>query len=148
MKYIFNYLGTVLLLGQEKPKPEATEYWEPEPVVVTPAQDNLPPSDAIVLFDGSDLLKWRNARGGGEASWIINDNGSMTVTRNGGIETIDEHGSIQLHIEWRTPTKMEGKGQGRGNSGIIFQRRYEVQILDSYNNRTYSNGQAASIYKQ
>mgnify|MGYP001162182555 CR=1 FL=1 len=148
MKYIFYFLGTVLLLGQEKPKPEATEYWEPEPVVVTPAQDNLPPSDATVLFDGSDLSKWRNARGGGEASWIINDNGSMTVTRNGGIETIDEHGSIQLHIEWRTPTKMEGKGQGRGNSGIIFQRRYEVQILDSYNNRTYSNGQAASIYKQ
>jgi hypothetical protein len=148
MKYIFYFLGTVLLLGQEKPKPEATEYWDPEPVVATPAQDNLPPSDAIVLFDGSDLSKWRNARGGGEASWIINDNGSMTVTRNGGIETIDEHGSIQLHIEWRTPTKMEGKGQGRGNSGIIFQRRYEVQILDSYNNRTYSNGQAASIYKQ
>ena len=72
----------------------------------------------------------------------------MTVTRNGGIETIDEHGSIQLHVEWRTPLKMEGKGQGRGNSGIIFQRRYEVQILDRYNNRTYSNGQAASIYKQ
>ena len=61
MKYIFYFLGTVLLLGQEKPKPEATEYWEPEPVVVTPAQDNLPPSDAIVLFDGSDLSKWRNA---------------------------------------------------------------------------------------
>ena len=66
----------------------------------------------------------------------------------GGIQTIEEHGSIQLHIEWKTPLKMEGKGQGRGNSGIIFQRRYEVQVLDSYNNRTYSNGQAASIYKQ
>ena len=73
----------------------------------------------------------------------------MTVKpRTGGIETIEEHGSIQFHIEWKTPSIIKGKGQGRGNSGIMFQRRYEVQVLDSYNNRTYSNGQASSIYKQ
>ena len=73
----------------------------------------------------------------------------MTVTPGkGSIETIEEHGSIQLHIEWKSPDVITGKGQGRGNSGIIFQRRYEVQVLDSYQNRTYSNGQAASIYKQ
>ena len=67
----------------------------------------------------------------------------MTVKpRTGGIETIEEHGSIQLHIEWKSPTVIKGEGQGRGNSGILFQRRYEVQILDSYQNRTYSNGQA------
>ena len=73
----------------------------------------------------------------------------MTVKPGkGGIETIEEHGSIQFHIEWKTPTLIKGKGQGRGNSGIFFQRRYEVQVLDSYNNRTYSNGQASSIYKQ
>ena len=73
----------------------------------------------------------------------------MTVKpRTGSIETINEHGSIQLHLEWKSPTILKGEGQGRGNSGIIFQRRYEVQILDSYNNRTYSNGQASAIYKQ
>ena len=73
----------------------------------------------------------------------------MTVKpRSGGIETRDEHGSIQLHIEWKSPTEIKGEGQGRGNSGILFQRRYEVQVLDSYQNRTYSNGQAGSIYKQ
>tara|TARA_B110000305_G_C19318572_1_gene577734 strand:- start:649 stop:1176 length:528 start_codon:yes stop_codon:yes gene_type:complete len=73
----------------------------------------------------------------------------MTVKpTTGGIETIEEHGSIQLHVEWKSPTVIKGEGQGRGNSGIIFQRRYEVQVLDSYQNRTYSNGQAGSIYKQ
>jgi hypothetical protein len=73
----------------------------------------------------------------------------MTVKPGkGGIETIDEHGSVQLHIEWKSPTVIKGEGQGRGNSGIFFQRRYEIQVLDSYQNRTYSNGQAGSIYKQ
>ena len=148
MKYLFFFLGFYLIFAQDKPKPEDTEIWDPEPEIVTPGIENSAPSDAIILFDGKDLSKWKNARGGGEASWIINDDNSMTVTRNGGIETIEEFGSVQLHIEWKTPLKMEGKGQGRGNSGIMFQRRYEVQVLDSYNNRTYSNGQAASIYKQ
>jgi hypothetical protein len=148
MKYLFFFLGFYLIFAQDKPNPEATEIWDPEPEIVTPGIENSAPSDAIILFDGKDLSKWKNARGGGDASWIINDDNSMTVTRNGGIETLEEFGSVQLHIEWKTPLKMEGKGQGRGNSGIIFQRRYEVQVLDSYNNRTYSNGQAASIYKQ
>jgi hypothetical protein len=148
MKYLFFFLGFYLIFAQDKPKPEDTELWDPEPKTVTPGIENSAPSDAIILFDGKDLSKWKNARGGGDASWIINDDNSMTVTRNGGIETLEEFGSVQLHIEWKTPLKMEGKGQGRGNSGIMFQRRYEVQVLDSYNNRTYSNGQAASIYKQ
>ncbi|MDG2397347.1 MAG: DUF1080 domain-containing protein [Flavobacteriaceae bacterium] len=149
MRYIVLFFIVNVVFSQEKPKPELTEVWEPEPVIVTPGKNNQPPSDAIVLFDGKDLSQWVNARGG-DASWILNNDrsGSMTVTRNGGIETKEEFGSVQFHIEWKTPAKMEGKGQGRGNSGVIFQRRFEVQILDSYNNRTYSNGQAASIYKQ
>ena len=83
------------------------------------------------------------------AQWTINKDGSMTVLPGkGAIETKDEHGSIQLHIEWKTPKTIVSSGQGRGNSGIFFQNRYEIQVLDSYNNRTYSNGQAGSIYKQ
>ena len=147
MKYLFFFLGVYIIIAQDKPNPKDTEVWEPEPKIVTPGTENSAPSDAIILFDGKDLSKWKNARGG-DASWIVNNDNSMTVTRNGGIETIEEFGSVQLHVEWKTPLKMEGKGQGRGNSGIMFQRRYEVQVLDSYNNRTYSNGQAASIYKQ
>ncbi|GIS21950.1 MAG: hypothetical protein CM15mP122_4560 [Bacteroidota bacterium] len=80
---------------------------------------------------------------------VLNDDKSMTVNEgSGSIETKLEHGSIQLHVEWKIPEKVKGEGQLRGNSGIYLQRRYEVQVLDSYNNRTYSNGQAASIYKQ
>jgi len=148
MKYLLFFIGFSIIIAQENPKPEDTEVWDPEPVVVKPGVNNSAPSDAIVLFNGKDLSKWVNSRGGEEASWIVNDDNSMTVTRNGGIETVEEFGSVQLHIEWKTPKEMDGKGQGRGNSGILFQRRYEVQILDSYQNQTYSNGQAASIYKQ
>lgn len=148
------YFLSLLLVGQiafaqERMKPEETEVWEPEPQVIQPGIFTAPPSDAIVLFDGTDLLKWRSERNKEAATWTINPDKSMTVKpRSGGIETRDEHGSIQLHIEWKSPTEIKGEGQGRGNSGILFQRRYEVQVLDSYQNRTYSNGQAGSIYKQ
>jgi hypothetical protein len=126
--------------------PKATEVWEPEPKVVTPGINNTPPSDAIVLFDGKDLSKWTSGKG--EAKWKVAD-GAMTVVKGtGDIQTQQEFGSVQLHIEWRTPPVVEGEGQGRGNSGIFLQSRYELQVLDSYNNRTYSNGQAGSIYKQ
>ena len=148
------YFLSLLLVGQiafaqERMKPEETEVWEPEPQVIQPGIFTAPPSDAIVLFDGTDLSKWRSERNKEAATWTINPDKSMTVKpRSGGIETRDEHGSIQLHIEWKSPTEIKGEGQGRGNSGILFQRRYEVQVLDSYQNRTYSNGQAGSIYKQ
>ena len=135
--------------SQKRPKPEETEVWDPEPRVVSPGYNFGPPSDAIVLFDGIDLSKWESERGGGSAKWKINPDGSMTIKPGtGNIITKEEHGSIQFHIEWKSPVKIVGEGQGRGNSGIMFQRRYEVQVLDSYNNRTYSNGQASSIYKQ
>lgn len=150
MKYfIIFFLVTQFVFGQSKMKPEETEVWEPEPKVVQPGVFLLPPSDAIILFDGTDFSKWRSERTQGDVEWTLNPDKSMTVKPGkGGIETIDEHGSVQLHIEWKSPTVIKGEGQGRGNSGIFFQRRYEIQVLDSYQNRTYSNGQAGSIYKQ
>lgn len=128
-------------------KPELTEQWEPEPAKVDPGENNAPPSDAIVLFDGTDFSAWESANGE-EVGWSI-DGDIMTVQpKTGAIQTKQSFGDMQLHIEWRSPAKVEGKGQGRGNSGVFLQKRYEVQVLDSYDNRTYSNGQAGSIYKQ
>lgn len=127
--------------------PELTEIWEPQPEIVTPGNENEPPSDAIVLFDGSSLDKWEGTEGGA-AKWTV-ENGAMTVKPNSGsIKTKQKFTDIQLHIEWRSPEKVEGESQGRGNSGIFFQERYELQVLDNYNNKTYINGQAGSIYKQ
>lgn len=131
----------------EEIPPELTEYYEPVPEVVTPSKGIMPPSDAIVLFDGSDLSAWTNEKGQ-PAQWIV-DNGAVTVKAGaGGIQTKEKFQDVQLHIEWRTPADVKGEGQGRGNSGIFLQERYEVQVLDNYNNSTYVNGQAGSIYKQ
>jgi Domain of Unknown Function (DUF1080) len=104
------------------------------------------PSDAIVLFDGKDLSEWVNDKNG-EAKWAVKD-GVMTVTHTGAIHTRQAFGDCQLHLEWATPVKVEGDGQGRGNSGVFLQRRYEIQVLDSYNNKTYFDGQAGSVYRQ
>lgn len=137
------------LSSQEKIKdPKATEQWSPVPVVVTPGDGAAPPSDAIVLLgDGDDLSMWESKRGG-PVEWDINA-GELTIPKGkGNIRTRNYFGDCQLHIEWRSPAEVKGNGQGRGNSGIFLMERYEVQILDSYNNRTYSNGMAASIYKQ
>ena len=120
-------------------KPEDTELWEPEPAIVTPGDDGSAPSDATVLFDGTDLSMWASSAGG-PAEWRLED-GVMTVAPGaGGIETRQAFGDVQLHIEWRTPQRVEGDGQGRGNSGVFLMGLYEVQVLDSYENRTYSNG--------
>ncbi len=150
MKYFFSLLLiTPVIYAQEQMKPQDTEVWMPEPTVVVPGESTAPPGDAIILFDGSDTALWRHEGSKETVKWTINADHSLTVKPGtGNIETIAEHGSIQLHIEWKAPIAVKGEGQGRGNSGIFFQRRYEVQILDSYNNRTYSNGQAASVYKQ
>lgn len=148
-KFIFLFFFTSVLFAQQNMKPEETEVWEPEPKVVTPGILFSPPSDAIILFDGSDFSKWQHQGSKDPVQWTLNSDKSMTVKPGtGSINTIEEHGSIQLHLEWKTPNVIKGEGQGRGNSGIYFQRRYEVQVLDSYENRTYSNGQASSIYKQ
>ncbi len=128
-------------------RPEATEVWEPEPSLVRPGPEVTPPSDAIALFDGTNLSEWIH-EDGREAEWIV-ENGVMTVAPGtGSIRTRQGFGDVQLHIEWRAPAEIVGEGQGRGNSGLFLMERYEVQILDSYENRTYSNGQAGSVYKQ
>jgi hypothetical protein len=117
-----------------------------EPPKVDPGRVGGPPSDAIVLFDGKDLSKWVNDTKG-PADWLVQD-GVVTVHGTNQMFSKQPFGDCQLHVEWAAPTPPTGKGQGRGNSGIFFQSRYELQVLDSYENETYFNGQAGSIYKQ
>jgi hypothetical protein len=141
---------------------EESEQWTPVPVVVTPgATDAAPPSDAIVLFDGKNLDQWVSSKDNGPAQWIVSD-GVVTVRkvpRTGNIRTRRSFKNYQLHIEWRIPTDITGEGQERGNSGVFLASPgqsnggwevggYELQVLDSYNNPTYVNGQAGAIYMQ
>jgi hypothetical protein len=120
-----------------------------EPAVVTPGRTpSDAPSDAIVLFDGKDLSAWRSANGNGEAKWTVRDGYMEVAARTGDIATKQEFGDCQLHIEWATPTAVKGEGQERGNSGVFLMERYEIQVLDSYDNKTYYHGQAGAVYKQ
>jgi hypothetical protein len=171
--------GSLFANGQTKkeyPEPapmthEMTEFWTPQPKVVEPGKTasqeilSLPPSDAIVLFDGKDLSQWEGAPNksvlvkgkdmskfknseGGDAKWIVKD-GLLIVNKDvGDIQTKQLFDDFQLHIEWRIPEGIHGEEQLRGNSGVFLQGIYELQILDSYDNETYANGQAGSIYKQ
>ncbi|EMS30905.1 putative multi-domain protein [Mariniradius saccharolyticus AK6] len=155
LKTSFALLGCMValpVLAQQqdiKLPPQATEFWEPVPRKVTPgAQNHLPPNDAIVIFDGKNLDNFVSAASGGPAEWTVNNGAITVVPRKGDIQTKQGFGDMQLHIEWAAPTVIKGEGQGRGNSGIFLMGLYEVQVLDSYESRTYSNGQAASIYKQ
>jgi len=113
-----------------------------EPVVVTPGDGSTPPSDAVVLFDGKDLSKWDAGKG-----WTVQD-GYAQAGGEGGITSKQAFGDCQLHIEWATPAEVKGEGQGRGNSGVYMMNKYELQILDSYENKTYFDGQCGAIYKQ
>lgn len=135
------------LVAQAQNQPPVKEIWEPVPRVVTPGVGTAPPSDAIVLFDGTDLSQWQQADGS-PAKWVVADGAFTVVSGSGAIQTKVAFGDAQLHIEWRAPVRVEGEGQHRGNSGVFLQGKYEVQVLDSYENPTYVNGQAASIYKQ
>jgi len=134
----------------EPTKPEETEYYEPKVAVVTPAKNNAPPSDAIVLFDGSSLDNWISAKDSTSAApWHLNKDGSMTVAdKTGDILTKQKFGDMQLHIEWRSPLPAQRDNQNRGNSGIFLNGIYEIQVLDQNDNPTYVNGQVGSIYKQ
>lgn len=142
---------SALAKGENLVSPKLTEVWQP----VKKIQMNDVPSDAIVLFDGTNTDRWEHANGkliGKPVKWDI-ENGAMTISsRKRGpqnIRTKEKFCDMQLHIEWRIPTPLKHKqGQRDGNSGIFIQDRYEVQILNSYNNETYANGQAGSIYKQ
>ncbi|CAM3289191.1 DUF1080 domain-containing protein [Aquirufa ecclesiirivi] len=132
---------------EENPtKPDKTEFWDPEIRVVSPGKT---PSDAIILFDGKSLDNWETVKDGSPAKWKVED-GAMTVVKGAGnISTKQKFTNYQLHIEWRSPMEPETlKSQGKGNSGIFMQGMYEVQVLNSYQNRSYRNGQAGSIYKQ
>src|SRR5687767_11511550 len=128
---------------QPQADPKLTEVWQPVPRVVTPGTGAAAPSDAIVLFNGKDLSEWQHGDGS-PAKWKVAEDAFTVVKGAGNVHTKRAFGDCQLHIEWRTPAKIEGEGQNRGNSGVFLQGRYEVQVLDSYNNRTYSNGQARS----
>ncbi len=135
-------------VGEEPTTPEATEIYEPVPPKVT-LNDNGIPSDAIVLFDGSDLEEWIHVQDSTAAQWQIMDDGSLLVkNKSGNIRTKRDFGSMQLHLEWKSPVEIIGEGQSRANSGIFIQQRYEVQILDNNNNDTYTNGQVGALYKQ
>jgi hypothetical protein len=138
-----------------KPRPQDTEVWEPVPKVVTPASTvGAPPADAVVLFDGSNLDQWVTSKDKSPARWKVAD-GVITVDKStGNIETKRRFRNYQLHLEYRVPERTTGTGQARGNSGLFLastgpgDEGYELQILDSYENKTYVNGQAGSIYKQ
>ena len=134
-------------VSDQMSRAEVTELWEPVPEVVTPGAGYSAPSDAVVLFDGSNFDAWRTAEG--EApQWKLVGDTMEVVGGAGNIYTRAEFEDVQLHIEWATPAEVESESQGRGNSGVFFMDRYEVQVLDSFNNPTYANGQAASVYKQ
>jgi hypothetical protein len=123
----------------------------PAPPVITPSTESTQarpgqaPSDAIVLFDGTDLSKWVSSRAG-PARWIVRNGYMEAVKDSGSVKTKQSFGSCQLHIEFATPLRVTGSGQGRGNSGVFLMSTYEVQILDSYENKTYPDGQCAALY--
>ena len=132
-----------------KMTPGMTEIMDPEVRIIQPgSRDGNAPSDAIILFNGTDInSEWEDSRGN-PSKWIVKDGSLVCVKGSGVIKTKRKFSNCQLHIEWKTPLEVSGDGQGRGNSGVFMQELYEVQVLDSYNNRTYRHGQAGSLYKQ
>ncbi len=153
--FISSFICSSMLYAQQG-DPKLTEVYSPVPPVVTPGKTNSDaPSDAIILFDGKNLDSWRSTNDTTQpAKWIV-EKGIMTVNKAaGGITTKQSFLDYQLHIEWRIPTNITGEGQARGNSGVFLASTgsgdsgYELQVLDNYNNSTYVNGQAGSIYKQ
>ncbi len=133
-------LAAVVLNGAALPPPWTSGIAWPRPKVLDPGPPGGPPSDAIVLFDGKDLSQWTGAE-----KWVVRDGYAVS---GGNIATKRPFGDCQLHLEWAAPAEVKGEGQGRGNSGVYLMGLYEVQILDSYNNETYFDGQAGAVYKQ
>ncbi|HWB25724.1 MAG TPA: DUF1080 domain-containing protein [Chitinophagaceae bacterium] len=152
----FSAVFSIAVFAQQpQMKPEQTEFYSPVPPVVTPgATPGAPPSDAIVLFDGKNMDEWVNVKDTTACSWVLHD-GVMTVNKaTGDIMTKKSFSSYQMHIEYQIPADITGSGQARGNSGIFLAALpwgaggYELQVLDNYNNKTYTNGQVGSMYKQ
>ncbi|MCI0660447.1 MAG: DUF1080 domain-containing protein [Acidobacteria bacterium] len=150
-KYIYILSIAIIILSTAVLSMSAlTQLPEPkeEPKIINSGDATHAPSDAIVLFDGKDLSNWSSVKDNGPAKWDI-QNGAMVVKAGtGAIRSKREFNDVQLHIEWATPAEIKGEGQGRGNSGVFLQGVYEVQVLDSFNNKTYFHGQAGAIYKQ
>lgn len=147
--------ATAILVSAQSKNPKDTEVWTPVPKIISPVTaPSSAPADAIVLFDGKNLDEWVSVKDRSEAKWTVNGNMFTVKKGTGNIQTKRSFTNYQLHIEWMIPTGITGEGQGRGNSGLFLASTgngdsgYELQILDSYNNVTYSNGQAGSIYKQ
>lgn len=128
------------------PAPELSEQWRPVPVTVYAPANGIP-SDALVLFDGRSLEAWVPVKAG-SSGWKVEDGAFTVVPKSGALRSKAAFGDIQLHLEFRSPAVVKGRGQGRGNSGVFFMGKYELQVLDSWENVTYVNGQASSIYKQ
>jgi hypothetical protein len=144
------------IIAAAQTDPKATEVWQPEPRIVTPGLTaDESPSDAIVLFNGKSLKEWVSVKDTSRAAQWTVANGAITVKKGtGNIQTKRKFMDYQLHLEWRIPKVISGSGQARGNSGVFLASTgagdagYEIQVLDCYNNKTYVNGQTASIYKQ
>jgi hypothetical protein len=147
--------GSFFMANAQQAKPEDTEIWEPIPKVVTPGSSfRDAPSDAIILFNGKGLDKWVQADDQSDAKWNVKGDVLTVNKKYGNIETKQKFTNYQLHLEWKVPANITGSGQARGNSGVFLaslgkgDAGYELQVLDSYNNKTYVNGMAGSIYKQ
>jgi Domain of Unknown Function (DUF1080) len=140
------YDDTPVLPGQPWRVHDRARPW---PRVVTPGADSrLPPSDAVVLFDGTDLSGWLSVESGGAAQWNVENGHMQVVPGTGDIRTVREFGDCQLHVEFAAPSEVVGRSQGRGNSGVFLMGRYEIQVLDCYENPTYADGATAAIYGQ
>jgi len=137
IQYVETDTGTWNIHDDDRPVP---------PVISAPDETGGAPSDAIVLFDGTDLSKWTAGDGKSPAKWIIKDGYTEAVKGSGEIRTAQEFGSCQLHVEFATPANVQGNSQGRGNSGVFLQGQYEIQVLDSYENKTYADGQCSALY--
>jgi hypothetical protein len=141
------------LAAEHENREQALAHWKvhdvnrPVPPVISPAAPGRAPSDATVLFDGRDLSKWQSAKGGA-AQWKVVDGAMEVVPGTGETRTVQSFGDCQLHLEWAEPNPPHDKDQGRGNSGVYLMSRYELQVLDSYQNKTYADGQAGAIYGQ
>ncbi|MGB4400885.1 MAG: DUF1080 domain-containing protein [Daejeonella sp.] len=148
-------LLTALMANAQGGNPKDTELWTPVPkVVAMSSESQIAPADAIILFNGKNLDEWETVKDKSAAKWIVSGDMFTVKKGTGNIQTKRTFNNYQLHLEWRIPTNITGEGQGRGNSGVFVASTgtgdggYELQVLDSYNNATYSNGQAGSIYKQ